>query len=249
MPVPPPLLSVVVVTFRDLPGLGSTLGSVRQLVHDAGDAIEVIVVDGGTGEGLHDVVTGSGVPVDLSSGPDDGIYDAMNAGIARSTGRFVWFLNGGDRSHVESWELLSGILRAAGDDELLLGDYLLDTGHGEILRKARPPFYIHHGLPTSHQAILYPGSRIRGARYDLRFRVVGDYELTARLLRSGVRPVVVHVPLAVFAAGGMSQVRAKEIAVEAARVQTETLRTPAPVRWASRALHTASRIRRTVQTS
>lgn len=51
MPVPPPLLSVVVVTFRDLPGLGSTLGSVRQLVHDAGDAIEVIVVDGGTGKG------------------------------------------------------------------------------------------------------------------------------------------------------------------------------------------------------
>jgi putative colanic acid biosynthesis glycosyltransferase len=249
MPVPPPLLSVVVVTFRDLQGLGSTLASVRQLVHDAGDAVEVIVVDGGTGEGLDDVVTSSGVEVDLSSGQDDGIYDAMNTGIGRSTGRFVWFLNGGDRSHVASWELLSGILRAAGDDEILLADYLLDTGRDEILRRARPPFYIHHGLPTSHQAILYPGDRIRGARYDLRFRVVGDYELTARLLRAGARAVVVHVPLAVFAAGGMSQVRAKEIAVEAARVQTETLRTPRPVRWASRALHAASRMRRTMQTS
>ncbi|OUE31568.1 putative glycosyl transferase [Clavibacter michiganensis] len=206
-------------------------------------------MDGGTGAGLDEVVSASGVPVDLSSGPDDGIYDAMNAGIARSTGRFVWFLNGGDRSQVESWELLSALLHGTGSDEILMGDYLLDTGRGEILRRARPPLYIHHGLPTSHQAILYPGSRIRSARYDLRYRVVGDYELTARLIRAGARAVIVHVPLAVFAAGGMSQVRAKEIAVEAARVQVETLRTPAPFRLASRALHTASRLRRTMQTS
>ena len=194
-------------------------------------------------------MTASGIPVDLSSGPDDGVYDAMNTGIARSSGRFVWFLNGGDMSRVESWELLSALLRGAGDDEILMGDYVLDTGNGELLRRARPPIYIHHGLPTSHQAILYPGARIRGARYDLRFQIVGDYELTARLIREGARPVVAHVPLAVFTAGGMSQVRAKEIAVEASRVQVETLRTPAPVRLASRALHTASRIRRTVQTS
>jgi putative colanic acid biosynthesis glycosyltransferase len=225
------------------------LASIQRLVRDAGSAVQVIVVDGDTGPGLREAVASSGVQVDLTSEPDEGIYDAMNKGIARSTGRFVWFLNGGDRSHVDSWHDLSLILTEADDDTMILGDYLLDTGRGELLRKARRAFYIHHGLPTSHQAILYPGDPIRGARYDLRFRVVGDYELTARLLRSGVRPMVVHRPLAVFAAGGMSQVRAKEIAVEAARVQVETLRTPAPLRLASRALHAASRTRRTLQTS
>lgn len=209
--------------------------------------VELIVVDGGTGDALTDVTNAFGRNLTLVSEPDKGIYDAMNKGTRLSTGRYVWYLNGGDLNAVESWMALKSVLQRV-DGRMVFGSYSIDFGAKRRPRKSRPAAYIRHGLPTSHQAILYPGTAMRRTEYDLEFDVVGDYEVTARLLKNGMKSIRIEMPLAVFTAGGMSQVNAKKVAYQAAIVQRRVLKSNLVTRSLSQVLHFLARTRRSLQT-
>lgn len=236
-----PLLTVVTVTFRDLPGLRKTLDTLAPLVDRAGEEMECLVQDGGT-EGIQDVVAGLEW-VRLQSARDGGIYEGMNNAIARSTGEFIWFLNGGDVSLLGQWDILADALREH-RGSMLMCNYSLDFNGTLVPRTSRPLRYIWHALPTSHQAIFYPGDILRREGYDLSYRIVGDYALTARLIADEVRTVRLPLTVAAFGTGGTSQQHAKELAAEARRAQQEILHVPRPVQLASSTLHRISRWRR-----
>jgi putative colanic acid biosynthesis glycosyltransferase len=239
-----PLLTVICVTFKDVDGILRTLNSLDPLrpAIRTGE-IEVLVIDGGTGEEFEEARPDFEAWCSVVSERDEGIYDAMNKGLRASTGHFVWFLNGGDESAVADWAPISALLRSS-PNSLVLGNYELKTAGGLIKRASRPASYIWHALPTSHQAILYPGPEARTALYDRSYRVVADYEFTARLLASGLPSVCAKITLARFHTGGLSSLHAKLIATEATRVQSSILGSALLRRLASRAIHTASRTRR-----
>lgn len=176
----------------------------------------------------------------LHSESDRGIYDGMNKGLITSTGRYVWFLNGGDEwceGHEHS------LMRELQDTDLamMFGEFYLRVADRLILRKPRSNSYINHGLPTSHQAIFYPGEVIRAEQYDLGFTISADYELTARLIKQGVQSRLLSFPVAKFELGGVSEKHARRIAVEAERVQAEILGLPWWARRRSRLKHWTSR--------
>lgn len=55
------------------------------------------MVDGGSTDGTLDVLNEYRDRIDvLISEPDNGIYNAMNKGIARARGEWLNFMNGGD---------------------------------------------------------------------------------------------------------------------------------------------------------
>ncbi|MFC7493227.1 MULTISPECIES: glycosyltransferase [unclassified Nocardioides] len=85
-------VTVVTISYRDLPGLVKTRQSVAaQTWRD----IEHVVVDGGSGEETERFLV-SLRGVQTMSEPDKGRYDAMNKGIAASNGDLVWFMHAGD---------------------------------------------------------------------------------------------------------------------------------------------------------
>ena len=171
----------------------------------------------------------------------------MNKGLQLCTGSHVWFLNGGDECCLALWGALKAELLMH-EWDMVLADYLLDTGRSQILRRSRKASYIWHGLPTSHQAIFYPGPIARELHYDLTYKIVGDYEFTARMIASGVRTNNWYQPVAVFHAGGMSQSNTHLLAREAGSVQAEVLHLGLPRRAVSQIRHAASRTLRSFQT-
>jgi glycosyltransferase involved in cell wall biosynthesis len=87
-------ISVVTVALNAADTIADTLRSVAEQTHPA---IEHIVVDGGSTDGTVDVVKRFGERVArLVSEPDQGLYHAMNKGIALATGEVVGTLNADD---------------------------------------------------------------------------------------------------------------------------------------------------------
>lgn len=219
-----PLLTIVTVTFRDLEGLSRTLRSLRDLCETAGDMVQLVVCDGGT-SGVRQVFTEMApAGAVLSSTPDAGIYDAMNRGLDISRGEFVWFLNGGDQCLVQNWEVLRSVLDAGSRNSVHLFGYRRVARELVTNRRPRSVDYLWHGLPTSHQAILYPGPIVRAVRYDLDFSVTGDYALTCKLwIEKDLSWNVCDIAIAEFELGGFSSLHGSVLRREAWRIQRDIL--------------------------
>jgi len=66
-------------------------------------AFEWIVIDGGSTDGSAEFLKGISADIDvLVSEKDGGIYDAMNKGLGKAQGQYVWFVNAGDALHDDS---------------------------------------------------------------------------------------------------------------------------------------------------
>ncbi|WP_189477529.1 glycosyltransferase family 2 protein [Halioglobus pacificus] len=89
-----PTLSIVIVTFNAGGDIERTLDSVfSQNYQD----YEVVLIDGASTDGTIESLENYSSRLDYCiSEPDEGIYDAMNKGIAAARGDYLQFLNAGD---------------------------------------------------------------------------------------------------------------------------------------------------------
>jgi putative colanic acid biosynthesis glycosyltransferase len=220
--------SIITVTLNNMRGLATTFASIEaqtvQGLH------EWIVIDGASTDGtvdfLHSMPPFAAIWV---SRPDDGIYDAMNKAIERAHGEYLIFLNAGDRlAHRDVLDQLRHGLLSRPDRSVWLGRYELCAAPGSrpLLRKSRPPSYLRHGLPTSHQAILYPREIFDHLRYDKSYEICGDYALTAAIWRSGYPFTRIPVTIASFTRDGVSAHSQRTLSTEATQVQREILQLP-----------------------
>ena len=87
-------ISIITINFNNAAGLYKTIASVQgQTYHD----IEYIVIDGGSADNSLDIIEASGKKLHYwISEKDNGMYEAMNKGILRSSGDYLLFLNSGD---------------------------------------------------------------------------------------------------------------------------------------------------------
>ena len=90
-----PLLSIVTVCFNAERFIASTLQSIQfQTCKD----FEYIIIDGASTDRTLSVIQAyPDIISDLISEKDKGIYDAMNKGLKRANGDYVWFMNAGDK--------------------------------------------------------------------------------------------------------------------------------------------------------
>ena len=102
---PAPIVSVVIVTFRDKEELNRLLDNLAPFRADR--RVEVVLVDGASDDGTLDLLNQRHGDIDYwVSEPDEGIYDAMNKGVALARGRYVIHINAGDSLLAVPWEHL-----------------------------------------------------------------------------------------------------------------------------------------------
>ncbi len=175
--------SVVTVVLDNKDGLERTAKSV---VAQRSAEFEWIVIDGGSTDGTLDVIEAyAGSITYWHSQKDGGIYDAMNAGLAKASADYVVFLNSGDffasddslNTVAQSTEQLS--TRPA----MVLGGALYEYpyGHRMIQKPRRLEKYIRHSNPASHQATFFERRLHQQVPYDTTYRITGDYDAICRV--------------------------------------------------------------------
>ncbi|MFT6450536.1 MAG: putative colanic acid biosynthesis glycosyltransferase [Halocynthiibacter sp.] len=199
-----PEISIVTVAFRNLGGIKDTEASINWAQTDG---FEWIVIDGGSDDGTQAYLTELTRPnMQAICEPDEGIFDAMNKGITAAKGKYILFMNAGDRffDHTTLPQLIS--FATAHNQTLIYGDSFETSSDGLCFKKpARRPFWNVYSMFTHHQSILYRRVDILDG-YDRSYQFSGDWALTSRLLsQSGASASYFGKPICKFERGGVSQ--------------------------------------------
>lgn len=183
-------ITIITVAFNAAQTLAETIQSVASQTHSE---IEHIVIDGASTDGTLDIIAKHASSISkIISEPDNGIYDAMNKGLALATGDIVGFLNADD-VYTDN-----GVLaRVAG----FMTENDLDAvfGDAEFVNPARParsmrryrserfcPERIAWGWMPAHPSLfLRRGVYQRFGSFRTDYRIAGDFELVARIFHDG----------------------------------------------------------------
>lgn len=201
---PPVTISIITIVRDDLPGLAASCASLEPIL--ASD-IEHVVVDGSTKSDVRNFLSlRRRGRLKWISGPDEGIYDAMNKGLALASGSYVLFLNAGDRFHspFPMTELRALIARSQAEviSPVILGYSAEVYGNRKYLRPGRGREADVFTSP-SHQATFYPRHFVDTNRFKREMSVGGDAEFTARAIYH-CGAVFLPVIVCEFSLGGVS---------------------------------------------
>ncbi|RFM27816.1 glycosyltransferase [Deminuibacter soli] len=174
------LVSIVIATYNAADYLQGCLQSIADL---SLPGIEVVIIDGGSTDATPAIAQSfTTLRMVWQSGPDAGIYDALNKGITAASGRWLHFLGADDRL-LPGFATLFAQLKQPGT--VYYGSSEAWYGKGER------PSYVLLGGPFSryrlakycmnHQCILYPAAVFARYRYNLRYRVFADYALNIQV--------------------------------------------------------------------
>ncbi len=184
-----PLISVITVVFNGATTLEYTIHSVLQQTYDN---IEYIVIDGGSSDGTLDIIRKHDAQLDYwLSERDEGIYDAMNKGVALASGDYVGMLNADD--FFASPQAVEKIVERLVADNLDAVFSQLDiVDHGNPLRVLRryrvarfDTFMLRIGVMPPHPTFYCRRScyeKLGAAPYRTDYRIAADFELLVRLL-------------------------------------------------------------------
>lgn len=204
------LISVVTVAWNAAKTIDDTCASVDGQTHPD---VEHLVMDGGSTDDTLKVLARrpSGQRI-VVSGPDNGLYDAMNKGLARARGEAVAFLNADDRyCSRHALAEVNRVFEATGAD-VVYGDIDM-VEFSEPLRVQRhwrtgefAPWRLPSGWQIPHPALFVKRELlVRLGGFDASLRIAADYDLMLRLLRlDGVKVQYLPVTLVQMAVGGIS---------------------------------------------
>lgn len=149
--------------------------------------IEFIVVDGGSTDGTVEIVKKYESHIDYwRSGPDGGIYSAMNIGIDLATGLWLCFMNSGDRFFSRS--AVESAMQSAREStaDILYGDSEMRYAPNlTVMNGSFPIDGIWKGMPCSHQAMFVKTRLQREHRFDTRYGIAADYDFLYKAHKLG----------------------------------------------------------------
>ena len=220
------MISIITITYNAERWLERTTQSV--LAQTCTD-YEYIIVDGASKDGTVDIIKRLEPQfkgrLSWKSEPDKGLYDAMNKGIERAKGDFVWFMNAGDE--IYGADTLAHIIAAAdAETDIIYGKACIVNAEGVKVsehHKLTPPDlqrkHLLNGLVVSHQAIIVRKS-IAG-KYDTNYRICADYDWVVRAVSTSRRNVYLDEYLCKFLTEGVSQKQRKRAWKERFRIMCE----------------------------
>lgn len=190
-------LSIITVNLNNCEGLRRTIDSV---VSQTFTDYEWIIVDGGSTDGSKELIEQNASRFKYwCCEPDNGVYAAMNKGVAHATGKYLQFLNSGDWLYDAN--TLEHVFRQIdGNSDIYYGDMVQVNDGGHLNPISYPDklgfFYFPYGN-ICHQATFYRRSLFEQTPYDESFSIVSDWALNLSFLFKGctfkhIRQLIVY---------------------------------------------------------
>lgn len=195
-------ISIVTVNYNDAKGLEKTLNSISEI-----DSIQLIVIDGGSSDGSLSIIKKyDNIITSYISERDNGIYDAMNKGLALCDGDFVLFLNSGDYFNEDfSLDILVDNMKENKNKVIFWSAKIkaeTDFWYYPPLDVGNTVDWMKKNLPN-HQAMLFPKCFYENHTYDLSMKVISDADYKYRAIKE-CGYVYIPLSLSTFEMGGLS---------------------------------------------
>lgn len=203
-----PLFSVITVTFNAEKTIGRTIDSVASQTFDN---YEHIVVDGNSSDSTQEIIKSSdNKRITVFSEPDRGLYDAMNKGIGLAKGRYLIFLNAGDKFHSESTlDIIAKTILSNDFPGVVYGqtDIVDDRGNYIGPRHLTAPETLSlddfkQGMVVCHQAFVV--KRDIAPYFNLHYKFSADYEWCIICLMHSEKNVSTGCVLIDYLEGGLT---------------------------------------------
>lgn len=202
-----PLFSIITVTWNAAGVIAPTMQSVqRQTSSD----YEVLIIDGASTDDTLAIVRQASIAnLRIFSEPDNGLYDAMNKGIAQARGRYLIFLNAGDR-FADDTVLARLALLTADSPGVIYGQTQLVDTDGQVVgkrhltapKKLTANSFLN-GMVVCHQA--FAARRDLVPKYDLQYKLSADYDWCIKVLKkSPANAYAGKAPIISYLADGMT---------------------------------------------
>lgn len=182
-----PLISVITITFNASETLPLTMESVAAQTYQD---FEHIIVDGASTDDTIMLARNMGRPgLRIVSEPDEGLYYAMNKGLKMARGRYLIFLNSGDRFH--SYDTLKQYADAIEErnPDIIYGDTDIVDIEGNRIgpRHLSAPEMLtfdsfSQGMLICHQAFMV--RKDIAPLYDTDYRFSADYDWCIRCIQA-----------------------------------------------------------------
>lgn len=200
------MISIIIPTYNSAKTIKRCLDSiVAQTYKD----YEVLVMDGcSTDETIEIIESYPDERIKIASEPDKGIYDAMNKGILKSKGEWLYFLGSDD--YLFAPDVLEKVSKE------LSGKY--DVVYGEVDAPQLPQeckgewTYDNILANRCHQAIFYRRTVFKEiGLYNLQYRLWADWDLNYRwYCCPTIRHQYVNMKIAYYSDGGISSKQGDE---------------------------------------
>ena len=204
------LLSIITVTKNNHDELKRTIESITGFLDYC--SVELIVVNGGEKFRDQDNIFknfNENDNIKILHGHDSGIYNAMNKGLRKSKGKYIWILNSGDEYAHEVQEQSVMSFLQKNYDILVFAHKNKVDGHSKLPRKlSKLNLAIYLTGIFNHQSIIFERNSMKYfiEKYTLR----AEYESYYQMLSKTTDIFYINRALSIFYLGGLGQSNKKQ---------------------------------------
>ena len=192
-------ISIVTPVFNSVRWIELCLHSVRHALQ--GQSYEHIVVDGGSTDGTLEYLKQQ-KDIRLIPGPDKGMYDALNKGMAAARGRILGHLNADEQyDRAGLAQALQKLEQSEAD--AVFGPTIMLDGQLNFLYLFNQitvprPIDADWHMPVQTCSFLFRRQIWERCPYPAEYRVVGDHVWFRRQMKRGLKLVPIRNPIGLF---------------------------------------------------
>jgi len=213
-------ISVITINLNNLKGLKRTVQSVLDQTYPD---IEYLVIDGGSTDGGKEFIQDNQNQFSFFlSEIDTGVYDAMNKGIKKSTGKYLIFLNSGD--FFSNSYSISTLIKNSNGEDLVFGNILVQQFDKSYVRKYPEnltfKYFYYASIPHPACLISKKLFELYGL-YDTKLKIAADWKFfLVAVVKHGCSYRYVDEMISTFRVDGISSLPENSELLENERVMT-----------------------------